>query len=109
MPSLVKKVCFIDYSIFGKDGKGLDVDLYNKAEKNFPFFGMFFYPIPPQVPAIEEIKYIDVRAMTRKQNPYCIKTNNGKINLVISTKFFMPIRPDLGIDGLVDVRREVDS
>ena len=49
---------------------------------------MFFYPIGSSEGLnSKEIKHIDLEKTIAKDNPYCIKNNQGKVRIIIEKQY----------------------
>lgn len=81
----VEYVCFVDYS---NPKAGSSEELYDHLKQNYyEYENLFFYPISSagELNAFE-IKHIDIQKMTKSQNPYCIESSDGKIEMTIKKK-----------------------
>ena len=83
LPGEVKKICFID---FNKTHKGAFREEYEAISKfDYKDWNLLFYPTNS---ACSEqsgiaIKHIDISAITKNSNPYCITNIKGKIKIKI--------------------------
>lgn len=86
LPKKIEYVCFIDYS---SKRKGINQIQYKELEQfYYENENMFFYPAgSAQGIDAREIKNIDLKKITENENPFCIKSIKGKINLVIKKDF----------------------
>jgi hypothetical protein len=84
IPLKVEYICFADFSI-DPDKRGSmqgfydGLQLYYKGSEN-----LFFYP-PSSAEGMNAIKieHINITEITKQDNPYCIKTQNGKVTVTI--------------------------
>ncbi len=86
LPKKIESVCFIDYS---SKEKGINQKPYKELEQfYYENENMFFYP-GGSAEGIDarDIKNIDLKKITKNENPFCIKNIKGKINLVIKKDF----------------------
>ncbi len=82
IPSSIDLVCFMDFNSQKRGSyQGLydDLILMYQNQEN-----LFFYP--KGFPSLK-INHIDIGNMTLTNNPYCIETADGKINLVLEKDF----------------------
>src|SRR3989339_605198 len=80
LPSSVKKVCFVDFSV---SGNGVNLNLYNPLKSSF--YGsenMVFYPVgSAQGLDSVVIKHIYLDEIVKSENPYCIDVVGGDVNI----------------------------
>ena len=87
LPSKIKYVCFIDYSL-GAEGQYRD--FYNELQLSF--YGgdenLFFYPLGSSEGLDStEIKHINLEEMTRDENPFCIRNTKGKLKITLKKNY----------------------
>jgi len=82
LPSKIEYVCFADFS---KSSLGLNKEFYHDfqlvssgGEKN-----MFFYPKEASEGRSFKINHLNIQNITKDENPYCIETIKGKIEINI--------------------------
>lgn len=86
VPKKVDYVCFVDFS---KDGKGKNENLmkelqpYNNGNEN-----LVFLPggVGEDLNSIE-IKHIDIEKITAENNPYCFEEKDGKVKITLEKKY----------------------
>src|SRR3989339_495315 len=80
LPSSVKKVCFVDFSV---SGNGVNLNLYNPLKSSF--YGsenMVFYPVG-SAQGLDSviINHIYLDEIVKSENPYCIDVIDGDVNI----------------------------
>jgi len=91
LPIKIESVCFVD---FYSSSRGNE-DIYKKLkqvydnEQNF-----FFYPVGSgegldavNLKCRDEINCLNIKEITKTQNPFCIESEKGKIKLTIKKNF----------------------
>ena len=80
VPSYVSFVCFADFSL---SAKGANSTIYSELKKAYSGISgsenLIFYPVKPKDFKSKKIDHLDIKKTTTKENPLCIKTNNGKV------------------------------
>lgn len=89
LPSAIQYVCFADLSkdFIGKNSAfGASFKTFDN-KNNF-----FFYPTKKscELPG-HIIKNLDISAITKTENPFCIKVQNGKVSMMIEIENGMPL------------------
>ncbi len=89
LPSSLDYVCFVDVS---EEGRGEHKEYYDKLKKYgySPQINMFFWPLKNTCEGQRgfEIKHIDIKKITAEENPYCIKSIRGKVEVKIEKDFY---------------------
>ncbi len=88
LPSDIDFMCFIDSS---QGKKGDYKDFYDEFRMyGFkPETNMFFYPLKKSCEELTvfEIEHLNMTKITETNNPYCIKNNQGRIEIEIEKNF----------------------
>ena len=85
VPSYANSVCFVDFS---SGARGSQSVYYTELEKiGTGTENLVFYPIKYTGFESLELKHVDLLATTENENPFCIKTSNGKVFLVLKKDF----------------------
>lgn len=84
LPSDVKEVCFIELET-GKGEKYEELKQYGYVKAN-----VFFWPLEKACKGLEafEIKHLDIKKITEKENPYCVNVVKGRIEVKIEKGFY---------------------
>ena len=88
LPKGVDFVCLADYSS-GESGRGSYEDLFEKLKTvYYEDENLFFYPVgSAQGFNSKNMENIDLEAIVNQENPFCIKSVNGKVSLIIKKDF----------------------
>ena len=86
IPKKIEYLCFADYA---ESAIGNSSVLYQRLyEVYYENENMFFYPVGSgEGLDSKELKHIDIKRITQAENPFCIKNNQGKLNIVIKKDF----------------------
>jgi len=90
LPSKIQNVCFADLNEEAV-GASTEKEIYTELKKNAVYENnLFFYPqrATSGCLASTKINHINMTEMIEQKNPYCIATENGKINIKIEKGFF---------------------
>lgn len=89
LPSKIEYVCFADYSNYPNGENGRYIEFYSDLKQfHQEVENMFFYPIGSSEGLnSKEIKHIDLEKTILKDNPYCVKNNDGKVSIVIEKEY----------------------
>ncbi len=85
IPSGADFTCFVDFS---SSAKGTNSTIYSELKKVYSGTeNLAFYPINFAGFGSRELKNLNITKTTAEENPFCIKTNNGKVTLVLKKDF----------------------
>ena len=88
LPESIEKVCFADYET-GKRGK--DKALFDELRASKKS-NLYFYPLKScNIPEGFYIKNLDIKEITKEDNPYCIE-NKGKTEIKIIGYYGNPVK-----------------
>ena len=95
LPKKIKKLCFVDYF---SSGIGADAEFYKELRQfYYEDENLFFYPVGSGGGLdSKKIQKIDIKKITQDENPFCIKNDDGKIQMIIKKDFD---------SGLVEIKR----
>jgi len=85
LPSKIDYVCFFDFSV---PARGKNADLYTELKKfyygedNFAFYP----PLGSSSSDSAEIEHINLKEITKKENPFCIEKTEGRVKLTLIKK-----------------------
>ena len=88
LPGNIEFVCFADLE---SEGKGSYTDLYDSLKKyGYVNVNMFYYPLKEVCKGqrTADIKHLDIKKITEKENPYCVKSENSKVGLKVEKGFY---------------------
>lgn len=81
LPSSVKFVCIAD---FGSSAKGSNSSIYGDIRRAYTGNeNIFFYPVGFNGYQAKALNYLNMSGIVSADNPYCIKTANGKVSVVL--------------------------
>ena len=85
VPSGISLVCIADFNSTARgSNSGLFISLkeaYTGTEN------LFLYPFKNNNFDAKQINYLNMQAITENENPYCIKTGNGQVSMIISKDY----------------------
>ena len=87
LPASLTHVCFVDLTA---ESKGEYSEYYDKLKKyGYVKVNMFFWPLKKACEGQRAfmLNHINITYITKQKNPYCIKSENGKIELRIEKSF----------------------
>lgn len=85
LPSSIESVCLVDFS---DEAEGQRSSIYDDLERSY--FGsenLVFYPFGSSDIDSTRIDNIDLSGITLNENPFCINTVDGKVNLRLVKDF----------------------
>lgn len=86
LPSKVEQICFVDYS---SQSRGRNSDLYGKLKQVYNGDeNLFFYPLySAEDFESVNIKHINLEKITEQDNPFCVKSEDGKVKLTVEKNY----------------------
>ncbi len=88
LPTSLTHVCFVDLS---QRERGEHTEQYEKLKKyGYVNLNMFFWPLKNACEGqkVFNLKHINITEIIQEKNPYCIKSEKGKVELRIEKGFY---------------------
>ena len=81
VPSGITMVCVADLE---SSARGKNSGIYEELKAVYSGEqNVFFYPVKLDTTYSRHINYLDVQSIVAEENPFCIKTNSGKVSFVL--------------------------